>query len=70
MKKFKKLRVRLAELDLQQKDLALALGVSDGTITSRLQGRTPWTAWEISKLAPVLGLKLDEIGEYFCGKGC
>ena len=40
---FRKLRCKLVEMDIQQKELADRLGVSPSTISTRLSGHLPWS---------------------------
>ena len=44
---FKHLRVRFVELDLKQSEVAKAAGMAPSTLCSRMQGKQPFTAWEI-----------------------
>lgn len=53
---FKRLRVRFVELDLKQSEVAKAAGMAPSTLCSRMQGKQPFTAWEIQRVAEVLGI--------------
>lgn len=65
IRKFHNLRVRFAEMDMKQSDVAKAAGLAPSTMTSRMQGKQPFTTREISALCKVLEIKPDEIGRYF-----
>lgn len=62
---FKRLRVRFVELDLKQSEVAKAAGMAPSTLCSRMQGKQPFTAWEIQRVAEVLGIPREQIGEFF-----
>lgn len=64
-RKFHKLRVRFAELDLSQAEAARRAGIPAGTLSSRMTGRLPFTATDIAALCEALDIPLDEIGVYF-----
>ena len=64
-RKFHKLRVRFAELEMTQNEVARRAGIATGTMTSRMQGKYPFTATEMLALAKVLDIKPEEYGEYF-----
>lgn len=62
---FKRLRVRFVECDLKQNEVAKASGMAPSTLCSRMQGKQPFTAWEIQRVAEVLGIPREQIGEFF-----
>lgn len=64
-RKFHRLRVRFAELDLTQNEAARRAGLAPSTLTTRMTGRVPFNAWEIAALAKVLEIKPEEYGLYF-----
>lgn len=64
-RKFHKLRVRFAELDMSQNEVARRAGIAPATMTTRMTGRFPFTATEIIALAKVLEIPLDQIGPFF-----
>lgn len=64
-RKFHKLRVRFAELDMTQNEVARRAGIAVATMTTRMTGRYPFTAAEIIALADVLDIKPEEFGAYF-----
>jgi len=64
-RKFHRLRVRFAELDISQAEAARRAGIPPSTLTARMTGRLPFTAREIAGLCRVLDIPADEIGLYF-----
>lgn len=64
-KPFKRLRLRFVELDMNQGEAARRAGIPEGTMTSRMTGRLPWHADEISAIAKVLNIPTDQIGAFF-----
>ena len=62
---FHKLRVRFAEMEMRQGDVAQAAGMAKSTMTARMQGKQPFTAWEIQRVAAVLNIPREQIGEFF-----
>lgn len=64
-RKFHRLRVRFAELDLSQNEAARLAGISEGTMSSRMTGRIPFNIVEIMALCKVLDIPTDQIGAYF-----
>ena len=62
---FLKLRVRMLERGLRQRDLARIAGCSSSTITQRLRGEQPWTAREMSAIDRALDIPREEYGAMF-----
>ena len=62
---FKRIRLRMCEMDLNQKETARLSGVPEGTITNRMRGIYPWHADEIAAVAKVLNIPTAEIGAFF-----
>ncbi len=60
-----KVRGRMAELRLTQKDVAAALGLAAPTISQKLNRVRPMDLDEAEKLAVLLKLDDSEFGEYF-----
>lgn len=60
-----KIRGRLAELNLTQKDVAAALGVAQSTASMKLNRVRPLTLDEAEKLSRLLLLEDTQFGEYF-----
>lgn len=64
-RKFHKLRVRFAECEMRQGDVAQAAGIAKSTMTARMKGYQPWTSDEITRVAAVLNILREQIGEFF-----
>lgn len=64
-RKFHKLRVRFAECEMRQGDVAQAAGIAKSTMTARMKGYQPWMSDEIMAVAKVLNIPLEQFGEYF-----
>lgn len=64
-RKFHKLRVRFAECEMRQGDVAQAAGIAKSTMTARMKGYQPWTSDEIMDVAKVLNIPREQFGEYF-----
>lgn len=64
-RKFHKLRVRFAECEMRQGDVAQAAGIAKSTMTARMKGYQPWTSDEIMAVAKVLNIPREQFGEYF-----
>ena len=64
-RKFHRLRVRFAELDMTQAEAARRAGIPPSTLTARMTGRLPFTATDIAALCKVLDIPLDQIGVFF-----
>lgn len=62
---YHKLRVRFAECEMRQGDVAQAAGMAPSTLCSRMQGKQPWTSDEITRVAAVLNIPREQIGEFF-----
>lgn len=60
-----KVRGRLAELRLTQKDVAKALGIAPATASQKLNRVRPMDLDEAEKLASLLQLEDNQFGDYF-----
>lgn len=60
-----KVRGRLAELGLTQKDVAQSLGIAVPTVSQKLNRIRPLTLDEAEKLAKLLRIEDSQFGEYF-----
>lgn len=63
-----KIKGRMAELNVKQKDLAKATGLSPSTISQKLRGDRPITLDEAEVLADVLKIENQYFGEFFFAK--
>lgn len=64
-RKFHRLRVRFAELDLTQNEAARLAGLAPSTLTTRMTGRVPFNLNEVQALCRVLDIPTDQIGAFF-----
>ena len=60
-----KIRGRMAELNITQKSVAEALGLSPATVSQKLNRVRPMDLDEAEKLATLLGISDEEFGAYF-----
>ncbi|MDO4340932.1 MAG: helix-turn-helix transcriptional regulator [Eubacteriales bacterium] len=61
----KKIKGRLAELGLTQRDVARALGIAQPTVNQKINNIRPMNLDEAKKLAILLDLKVEEFQTYF-----
>ena len=64
-KYFHKLRVRFAELEMKQGEVAKRANMAESTLTARMTGRLPWNGDEIARVAKALDIPTDQIGAFF-----
>lgn len=64
-RKFHRLRVRFAELDMTQNEAARRAGLAPSTLTTRMTGRVPFNVNEVQALCRVLNIPTDQIGAFF-----
>lgn len=62
---FKKLRLRMVEMDYNQEDLAKATGICKSTLSLRIRALAPFDAPQIAAICKVLNIPTDQIGAYF-----
>lgn len=62
---YSKLLGRIRECGLTQEQLAKAIGKNKSTVSTKLNGRYPFTTKEIDDICKVLNISNDEIGTYF-----
>ena len=62
---YSKLRGKITEKCGTQKAFADALGITEGTLTSKLQGHTYFTQNEIFRSIKILGIDPDKVTLYF-----
>ena len=63
-KPFYNLRVRFAQCEMSQNEVARAAGMASSTMTARMTGAQPFDAWQIEKIAAALGISPEEYGKY------
>lgn len=65
MRPFYKLRVRFAECEVTQNEVARRAGMAPSTMTARMTGQQPFDAWQMDAIAEVLEIPREEYGKYF-----
>lgn len=61
----KKIKGRMVELGLLQKDIAAALNIAQTTVSQKINGVRPMTLQEAERMAKVLNIQNNQFGEYF-----
>lgn len=65
MRLFYNLRVRFAECERGQNEVARLAGIAPSTMTNRMTGQQPFNAWEMDAIAEVLDIDRADYGKYF-----
>ncbi len=65
MKPFYNLRVRFAECEMSQNEVARRAGMAPSTMTARMTGQQPFDAWQMDAIAEALGIDRADYGKYF-----
>ena len=60
-----KLRGQFHSCGVRDKEVAQAIGRSDGTLSLKMRGHNPWTSKEITSICKLLDIPQEKIGEYF-----
>lgn len=60
-----KIKARMVELGLVQKDVAKAMGIATPTVSQKLNNIRPMNLEEADKLADLLKIDTIQFGEYF-----
>lgn len=63
----KKLKGRMVECGVTQKDVAAVLGIAPATVSQKINGVRPLYLDEAEKLAQYLKIEEAEFGSYFFG---
>lgn len=64
-KTYNKIRGKIVEVYGSQKGFAKAIGLSEQSVTAKLNGRTDMSQDDILKWADALKLEVSDIGNYF-----
>lgn len=64
-KTYNKIRGKIVEVYGSQKEFAKAIGLSEQSVTAKLNGRTDMSQDDILKWADALNLEVSDIGNYF-----
>ena len=62
---YSKLRGRIIEKFKTNENFAVAMGISNGTLSLKLSGNRPWKHNKIIKACQLLEIMANEISEYF-----
>lgn len=62
---YQKLRGRIVEKYGTQGNFAKAVGLTEQSITAKMNGRTSFSQDDIKTWSSLLGIKLNEVGTYF-----
>ena len=65
MRPFYNLRVRFAECEMSQNEVARRAGMAPSTMTARMTGQQPFDAWQMDAIAQELGIDRADYGKYF-----
>lgn len=65
MKTYGRLREKIREVFGSIDKFAVAMGLDKSTISSKLNGKSPWTEPQIKKACCLLGLTIPEDLDYF-----
>lgn len=63
--KYNKLRGRIVEKYGSQKEFSKAFGISENAFSLKMNCKTEFSQSDMDKIATMLGISLDEYGEYF-----
>lgn len=64
-KPFYNLRVRFAQCEMSQNEVARAAGMASSTMTARMTGAQPFDAWQMEAIAAALHIPPEEYSKYF-----
>lgn len=62
---YSKLRGKIRECNLSQAQLAEAIGINKGTLSSKLNGQYAFTTTEMISIGTKLNIPKNELGDYF-----
>lgn len=62
---YRKLRGKIVEKYGSQSVFSLAMGLSERTLSLKMNSKVPWKQKEICKAADLLGIPDSDIGDYF-----
>ena len=65
MRKYGKLREKIKSKYKTLGEFAKTVGISQSTLSLKLNGKVGWKQTEIEKVCQLLGISIDEISEYF-----
>ena len=62
---FYNLRVRFAQCEMSQNEVARAAGMASSTMTARMTGAQPFDAWQMEAISAALHIPPEEYSKYF-----
>lgn len=62
---YAKLRGRIRERFGTQEKFAIAMGMDRSTLNLKLNSKSEWSTVEIEKACTLLGIRIEDVGEYF-----
>ena len=62
---FSKLRGRIKECGLSEKEFAEKINLSSSTLSARLNGKVEWNLSEIAKTCDALHISTEDVPKYF-----
>lgn len=62
---YRKLRGKIVEKYGSQSEFSLAMGISERTLSLKMNSKVPWKQKEICKAADLLDISDSDIGDYF-----
>lgn len=65
MRPFYNLRIRFAECETSQNEVARRAGMAPSTMTARMTGQQPFDAWQMDAIAKVLNIDKADYVRYF-----
>lgn len=65
MRPFHTLRIRFAECEITQNEVARKAGMAPSTMTARMCGQQPFTAWEMAAVGRILAIPPEDYHKYF-----
>ena len=68
MPNYAKLHGKIVECGANQKQIALAIGISSKAMYDKMAGKFDWQRWEIHAMTKVLGLTAEDIVRLFFSK--
>lgn len=66
---YSKLNGRIVERFGSQAKFAEAMGISEHSISQKVNNKTTWKNTEIHKACELLGIQNSEVGQYFFNRG-
>ena len=63
---YRKLRGKIVEKYGSQSEFSLAMGISERTLSLKMNSKVPWKQKEICKAADLLDISDSDIGDYCC----